>query len=382
VPLSHRLLSCSRVNQTLHRAAAAATQQLQIELQEYRREARAQCLLNLCHWMHQYGQHLTSLQLDAAGGTLTELPCPNLRELDVDNMRVQLSGSSTQPGVLHSCTRLTKLQLHCNHLVDEHSSLAALSALVQLQHLFLAAVSGSTDDGMPSTVLEHLTQLTHLYLDSLGQLLNVDSLQHTSCLVNLQELYFHESTVPLSPSTTPGLSRLTALRQVNLQRVNFDPSILQTCTQLQGLELQSVNIISAGDAAALHSLLGRLQQLQSLKLYELEYEWPVAAAAYSSLTASSHLQRLELDIATLPAGIWPHVFPPDCQLPALRELTLSWFDGDEEDELGPPPAAEPRTDDLSCITRCCPGLHTISIDVHPDTQLAALAKVSGLTRIA
>jgi len=381
VPLTQRLKSCSRVNQTLHRAAAAATQQIKLDL----REAGVQCLPGLCQWMLQHGQHVTSLRLSAFGtlfgGALAKLLCPNLRELDLNYMRVQLSASSTQPGVLHSCTRLAKLLLQYCHFADGHSSLSALSALVEMQHLTLMGdVSESTNGGfLPSTVLQHLTQLTYLSLRHVGRLLNADSLKHTSCLVNLQELHIYHSTASLSPSTVPGLSRLTALRKVHLLSANLDPSILQDCTQLQDLELNYVAIISAGGAAALHNLLGRLQQLHSLKLFELGYDWPVAAAAYSSLTASSALQKLHLTVDDMPAGVWLHVFPPDRQLPALQELSMFWYGGDEP---GPPAPAAPGTADISCLANCCPGLCSISICALPNTQLAALANTSGLTSLS
>jgi len=308
VPFAQRLESCSRVNKALCRAAAAAAATQHIELDE--REARVQRLQDLCRWMLHHGQHLTSLQL-CGPGTLTQLPCPNLRELALGSMRVQLSASSTQPGVLHSCTRLTELFFIFCQFADGHSSLAALSSLVQLQRLtILDAVSEFTDDGgMPSTVLQHLKQLTHLSLYDTGGLLSMESLQHASGLVNLQELCITDSTVPLSPSTTPGWSRLTALQSLDLRRTNLDPSILQDCTQLEGLKLHSLAIISAGDAAALHSLLGRLQQLHLLQLVHLEYDWPVAAAAYSSLTASSHLQTLKFDIDDLTARHLATCFP-------------------------------------------------------------------------
>jgi len=376
VPLKQRLGSCNRVNQTLYRAAAAATQQIEL----YLREAGVQRLLGVCQWMMNHGQHLTSLQLNVPGGTLTQLPCPNLRELDLGNMQVQLSASSTQPWVLHRCTRLTKLCLMSCQFDNGHSSPAALSSLVRLQNLTIVTVdSKSTSDTfMPSSVLQHLTQLTRLFLmyPYVPVLLSMESLQHTSCLVNLQELHITGSSFPLSPSTTPGLSRLTALRKVHLEHVDLEPSILQDCTQLQGLELHHLAIISAGGAAALHCLLGRLQQLQSLQLIELEYDWPVAAAAYTSLTASSNLTTLALTVDNLPPGIWPHVFPSDRQLPALQEFR--WYD---EDVPQPPPPAAPGTDDISRLARCCPGLHTISVTVQPDAQLSALVKVSGLTSL-
>jgi len=383
LPPEHRLGSCSRVNTTLYRAAAAATQHIQL----YQGEASVHRLPGLCQWMLQHGKHLTSLHLSGfggqSGGTLTQLPCPNLRELDLRDMQLQLSGSSTQPGVLRTCTRLTKLIFIGWPLTDGHSSLSALSALVELQHLALimgAVVSGSTDGSfMPSTVLQHLTQLTHLSLLYVGQLLTTNSLQHASCLVNLQELHMYGSSAPLSPSNIPGLSSLTALRKFRLQSVDCNLSILQDWTQLQDLELQCLAVISAGGAAALHSLLGHLQQLQSLHLIGLKYDWPVAAAAYSSLTASSHLQRLELTVDNLPPGIWPHVFPPDRQLPALQELYLDWFD---DVKPHPPPPAVLYTDDINRLASCCPGLHRISIEVQPDAQLSALAKASGLTRLS
>jgi len=312
---------------------------------------------------------------------LIQLPCPNLRELNLSYIKLQLSGSSTQPRVLHSCTRLNKLLLQYCQFVDGHSSLSALSSLVPLQHLELimgAVVSRPTNDAcLPSTLLQHLTELTHLCLQHADQLLNADSLQHASCLVNLQELHITGSSFPLSHSTTPGWSRLTALRKVSIQRASLDPSILQDCTQLHGLALHWVNIVGAGGAAALLSLLGRLQQLKSLKFFQPEYDWP--AAAYTSLTASSHLHELAVYIDSLPPGVWQCVFPSDRQLPALRDLTLSAYEWDESHPL---PASASGTDDISRLASCCPGLHKITIDVQPGAQLSPLAKVSGLTSLS
>jgi len=382
VPLTDRLNSCSVVNKTIYRAAAAAT--CVVESCDVHSPA------GLCQWMTLHGQHLTSLQLQRLGVKGTQLPCPNLRELDLTFIDVQLGGSSTQPGVLPSCTRLTFLRLNNCYFTstdDQYgSSLAALSVVVNLRHLELMDGRDAGGSWMPSAVLQHLSHLTYLDVyDQAGHMLGTSSLQHASCLTNLQELHIasfggSDRRISLSPSTTPGLSRLTALKKVALQGVSLDATVLEDCTQLQGLMLQWVNIISAGGAAALHSLLGCLQQLQSLQLHALEYDLPVAAAAYTSLTASSALQQLHLTVDNMPAGVWRYVFPPDRQLPALQELTLDWSGGPVEVPI-PPPAAAPGTDDLSSISVCCPGLCSISIFVQPDTQLADLTKVSSLTSL-
>jgi len=389
VPLEDRLRSCSVVNTTLHRAAAAATRAVTADDVAFSEQA----LPGLCQWMTHHGQHLTSLQLSGSGDEqLTQLPCPNLRQLDLAYIKVQLDSSSTPPGVLHSCTRLTWLRLDSCYFTntDENygSSLAALSALVELQHLaLLENRDAGGSEWMPSTVLKQLPHLTYLRVrDQNVDMLGTRSLQHVSCLTKLQRLHLagfraQQRRVCLSPSTTPRLNRLTALRQVTLENVSLDPTILQDCTQLHVLKLLRVPIIAAGGAAAraaaLHSLFDRLQHLQSLELHQLHR--PAAAAAYTSLTASSALQALHLTVDDMPAGVWPHVFPPDRQLPALQELTLRWY---HMDAWHPPPAAAMGTNDLGCITVCCRELRGISISVQPDTQLAALAKASGLTRLS
>lgn len=82
------------------------------------------------------------------------------------------------------------------------------------------------------------------------------------------------------------------------------------------------------------------------------------------------------------SGIWPHVFPPDRQVPALCDLILISNEVDEVDEPIPPAAAAAGTDDISFMIRCCPGLHSISVDVQPDAQLSDLTKASGLTSLS
>jgi len=62
VPLKDRLSSCSRVSRTLHRAAAAATQQVELSSIAHP---------SLFQWMQHHGQHLTSFRSWGNRGVLT-----------------------------------------------------------------------------------------------------------------------------------------------------------------------------------------------------------------------------------------------------------------------------------------------------------------------
>ena len=59
-------------------------------------------------WLQHNGQHITSLEV-TINAALTDLPCPHLQQLIVQNSDVQLGPSSSQPGILHSCSGLTSL---------------------------------------------------------------------------------------------------------------------------------------------------------------------------------------------------------------------------------------------------------------------------------
>lgn len=203
--------------------------------------------------------------------------------------------------MLQACPRLTKLQLRACGITDGLAGLAALPAVPQLKHLQLtnnkptaetAAAWDPSADRMSSTVLQHLQALETLDLtdNENSWYLDTRSLQHLSSLTNLQELDVSSHNMAISPSTTPGISRLTALTKLKLHEAVLDLAVLQHSTQLQHLSLGNVTIVEPDDAAAaLLTIVGRLQQLRQLWLYTLEYDWPAASAAYSSLTASSSL---------------------------------------------------------------------------------------------
>jgi hypothetical protein len=90
-------------------------------------------------WLPKYGQHLTSLHLGRCDQLLQHLPCPDLLELKLWGcMRVQLGPAADgSPGVIHGCTKLTRLDLASSSVIDgsEGAVVDSLSCLVHLQHL-------------------------------------------------------------------------------------------------------------------------------------------------------------------------------------------------------------------------------------------------------
>jgi hypothetical protein len=138
VDYKQRLSACALVCQKLARAAAAATQSL--ELDAYKRPQRCDAFLS---WTSSYGSSLTRLLLAYSPSPIRQLPCPNLFELTLDFCRVQLLPGIEGPGLLHSCTALTSLILRgptVLHGADgpaPPSSPGVARVLAQLQHFEL-----------------------------------------------------------------------------------------------------------------------------------------------------------------------------------------------------------------------------------------------------
>ena len=144
VQLRVRLGSCCLVSKRLHAAAVAATDTLQLFHEDILQGAiQPRCAKSAQYWLSHYGQHLRNVQLGGFILPLSQLPCPNLRELQLGSgCRVQLAPSQQHPGVIQGCTNLTRLELQC-HIDDareEGASLDGLSSLVHLQHLDIHAL--------------------------------------------------------------------------------------------------------------------------------------------------------------------------------------------------------------------------------------------------
>lgn len=318
----HQRMRCSIVSTKLSSAAVAATDQFAVTSVKHWPSMKL--------WIEHHAHNLTSLHLCGssrgdASLTLTSLPAPRLQQLRLDLVDVQLGSSSEAPGVLQVSTALSQLELNYCNFVDASNDVAALTSLHALQHLQLWGLNrGAQGYSLPPVVLQQLTALTALSLST--DIRASDSLQHISCLTALQTLECYSSHVSaiLSPSTTPGFSRLTALTSIRLPAMGFDPAVLLSCTQLLKLWLQDdgctepVPGVPPGAASMLLSCLAGMPRLQQLRIDECELQWAQESVAYSALTASSHLTELYMFGCQLPAGIWGAVFPAGRSLPNLK----------------------------------------------------------------
>jgi hypothetical protein len=101
-----------------------------------------------------------------------------------------------------------------------------------------------------------------------------------------------------------------------------------------------------------------------------------AAAAFSTLTASSQLQHLEVRADdAMPADAWQHILPKGQQLPQLRVLTdgvqVGWF------QTGPW-----HIPDVTRLVSCCPALRELAtMAVLDPQQLALLHNLAGLHQL-
>lgn len=80
----------------------------------------------------------------------------------------------------------------------------------------------------------------------------------------------------------------------------------------------------------------------------------------------------------VPAGVWPHLFPPKRQLPALQELSFynQWYEEPLEYS-----AAALDMSNISRLISCCPGLRDVGICVQPGVTLSALAQLTSLSSL-
>lgn len=244
--------------------------------------------------------------------------------------------SEDQQGVLAATSCLTRLSLADSEIISE-DPFAALTELSALQDLSLVHLEFEHELAqVPFSVLATLTQLTRLHLENV---FGLDTLQHISCLTNLQELqlcdvyrrpYFpdpglqglrqlqqltalllQDAHLQLRTHPEVGSEVLSSLQVFCMIRVDgLDPALLHSMRQLRVLYLHRTPLLGDGTrrerTAALLAALPRLQQLQDLFLDDHQLSGLIPhLAQYSALTTSSKLQRLG---CMMPTKCW-HQMP-------------------------------------------------------------------------
>ena len=415
--LHDRFTSAALVCTAWQQAAVAATQHLVITPPS----ATVTKLQGVLAWLHTPHQ-LTGLELHGGHGIpIAALPCPQLQYLALDSFKVQLTPRGTFPGLLHAATALTYLALLRVTVLGGSQQLTALSVLTDLQQLVLSELQEPSLQyaALPSSLLPHLLQITHLQIvcglsdAALAHLGALTSLQHLqlerlgadttpaaleplSCLQHLTGLWlegahFTFEAYSNSPSSSASNSSssssrrppasLTALRSLQLHACNgIEPEVLGPLTALESLQLKLTPVEGAAEgAASFLSLLSRLQHLTELELHAaLPHAVTSPCSAYSALTASSKLQSLRLSALCMPAAAWQWVFPVGGlrgqQLAHLTHVRLSYCE--------PPLSA----DGLKGLARCAGvrslALHAPLQHLHAVDASTALQQLSSLTELS
>jgi len=253
VPLKQRLGVCTRVCHAFCTAAVAATNSISITGMS----SLAQCD-NVSQWLQLHGGVVTRLDIcsniqQGDGASLASLPCPLLRDLE-------LEGLAVQPGSFATCTSLTRLRLTgCYVQSSPHATSIAgsttvtqLSVLVNLQHLDLDVVrfrpvtqSGADSFDLPSGLLSQLVQLTCLKLQH-NQVQSDAALQHLSALSALQHLELNLQGWGEQQPTAAALTGLQQLPQLTALKLTGTPWVINlqsmpaftVLTALRVLQLQ------------------------------------------------------------------------------------------------------------------------------------------------
>jgi hypothetical protein len=170
---------------------------------------------------------------------------------------------------------------------------------------------------------------------------------------------------------------LSALEDLGLSGCGLDPScLLPTAAGLTRLELLHVTLQpeqaqqdSELGASQLLQLLSRCTALRELNLSTKAADWSQQQLAqYSALTASSNLQKLRIQIDSIPSAAWAHVSAAGRKLPQLRSFCAADF-------------SSCRSADITRLVSCCPALKNLSPQTAADASLSPLQSLSALAHL-
>lgn len=292
---------------------------------------------------------------------------------------MQLGAAVGWPGVLQGCTSLTYLNLRCSIIDAPYGALVgSLSSLVHLQHLEL--MPGRDVAGLSPSTLPRLQHLTYLKVKCLSDA----NLYQLGALTSLQELHLWFWDDPadshLAASSLAGLVLPASLKKLSLESEVGAELLSVAPAGLQHLMVNSGVYGPAEEPESFLSCIGRLQRLTALSLNPGRYfAWLPAGPAYSALTASSDLVRLEMTGYGFSSGLWSHVFVTTRKLPQLTSLSLTVF---TKPNWGGKEPIEFCAGDLSRLTSSCPSLsHIGTLCLQPRLYVSELHKLSALTSL-
>jgi hypothetical protein len=384
---NHRsLFSAARAHSRLRTAAAEALRALQAVVRSQQQADSA--LLYLA----RHGQHVSSISLQQSGDTIIyirQLPsqCSQLRSLKLSRLDgfgfiMQLGTSDTHQGVLQACAgQLTRLEAYWCRLREDSPAApaAALAALTGLQHLDVDELDTHVGQwegggGLPGLVWSALSRLTSLTLKA--QMLPADAaaLEGISNLAQLEHLKLNCTKSP-AVVTPAVLSWLQRLRRLELHGGSLEPAALAcVASQLQHLGLLCPGVpADATGTAALLAQVARMQQLTKLRLGMCLIHPAPSAAAYSALTASTGLQRLDLAYNYLLPGALQAMFAAR-QRTALQQLQLF--------QLVNTVFVEMSSGDIEALVACCPRLQALQVpDLQEGAQLQPISRLAHLTSL-
>lgn len=374
-------LRAALVNSNWHQAACAAASVLCISLKRDTPARKQRRLADSAEsYLEHHGRHATSLTMQWPDRLLAELPCARLASLDINSVayntwpRLQLGPRDGRSGVLGSCAAgLTSLKLS-NCTIALASDLLSLSELVSLQVLDVSSVINASEEFvvLPDCVLPSLQQqLTCLRLRSVG---GVDGVELGRLGLSVLEL----CDIRDPANDTLWLKTLPAtLREIELGGdVALDPLSLASAPQLRVIDLDYSMIrpqVGMSGGVALLSGVAGLSHLESLSLSTLtpEVEWPPTSAAYTALSASSKLQRLEVRDCGLPAGVWDCVWSRSSCLPEMHSFQMSESDLVDGSSMS--------VEAVLGLARVCPSLSDLEITLSQASAVAALQSLPALT---
>jgi hypothetical protein len=277
-------------------------------------------------------QHSTSLrhltQCSIVGDTarrvpelvLRSLPCPQLRHLHLQGLRLQLEPSNGCPGVLHDCTGLTALALQDCALEEVSDASAAIAAIPELQHLTLENNQHVFGDlsRFPLAQLQQPSMLTHLSIQSydFDQRIRPKQLEQPSALVNLQHLRLGYVPNDGVPGGVPSqLQKLTRLQLSFCARCNVVEQLqhLSSLTALQSLSVEREGLVAEDIKSGIRAV-PQLTQL-SISTWGFPYAFTFSTVSTGSWACLEALQSLDLaDCIVQPAAL--------ARLTQLRALSL------------------------------------------------------------